>query len=80
MKEILIFWLSFSTMILVAGLAHFVIVRSAREESKYRNKIKIPRGWLHDVERRDWSGEEEGVVNMPPRLPPRVPPEAHVRD
>lgn len=79
MEEVLIFWLAFSTMVFVAGLAHFVIVRSARDESRHQKAI--PRGWLLDVERRDWSGEEEGVVaRMPPRLPPRVPPEAHVRN
>lgn len=79
MEEVLIFWLAFSTMVFVAGLAHFVIVRSARDES--RQQEAIPGGWLLDVERRDWSGEEEGVVaSVPPRLPPRVPPEAHVRN
>lgn len=79
MEEVLIFWLAFSTMVFVAGLAHFVLVRSARDESK-QHQNTIPNGWLHDVERRGWSGEEEGVVvNLRPTLPPRVPPEAHVR-
>lgn len=79
MEEVLIFWLAFSTMVFVAGLAHFVIVRSARDES--RRQQAMPRSWLYDVERRDWSGQEEGVVaSMPPRLPPRVPPEVHVRN
>ncbi|KAK7710877.1 hypothetical protein SLS64_005782 [Diaporthe eres] len=79
MGEVLVFWVAFLTMVFVAALAHFVIVRSVREES--RHEKAMPRGWLRDVERRDWSGEEQGVViNMPPRLPPRVPPETHVRD
>lgn len=79
MGEVFVFWLAFSTMVFVAVLAHFVIMRSAREES--RREKAMPRGWLRDVERRDWSGEEQGVViDMPPRLPPRVPPEAHVRN
>lgn len=86
MGEVLVFWLVFLTIIFVAGLTHFVIVQSTREES--RREKGMPRGWLRDVERRDWSGEEEGVVvNMPPRVLPRVPhrvplrvpPEAHVR-
>lgn len=78
MQEVFIFWLAFLTMIFVALLAHFVMFRSARQESKLEKAM--PRGWLRDVEQRDWSGEEEGVVNKPPSLPPRVPPEAHVRD
>lgn len=80
MEEVFIFWLAFSTMVFVAGLAHFVLVRSARDESK-QHQNTIPNGWLHDVERRGWSGEEEGVVVNPrPTLPPRVPPKAHVRN
>ncbi|KAG6356470.1 hypothetical protein INS49_015858 [Diaporthe citri] len=83
MGEVFVFWVAFSTIAFVAVLTHCVIVRSAREESKHEKAM--PRGWLRDVERRDWSGEEQGVViNMPPRVlprvPPRVPPEAHVRN
>lgn len=78
MGEILVLWVVFATMVFVAVLAHFVIVRSALESGRER---AVPRGWLREVDRRDWSsGQEEGVaVSMPPRLPPRVPPEAHVR-
>lgn len=80
MEEVLIFWLAFSTMVFVAGLAHFVLVRSARDESK-QHQNTIPYGWLHDVERRGWSGEEEGVVfNSRTMLSPRAPPEALVRN
>lgn len=80
MEEVLIFWLAFSTMVFVAGLAHFVLARSARDESK-QHQNTIPNGWLHDVERRGWSGEEEGVlIDHRPTPPPRAPPEAHVRN
>lgn len=77
MEEIFVFWLAFSTMVFVAVLAHFVIVRSALEPRRVK---AVSRGWLREVDRRDWSGQEEGVaVSIPPSLPPRVPPEAHVR-
>lgn len=82
MEEILIFWLAFLTVIFVAGMAHFAITQSARDPSRHE-KAAVPRGWLCDVERRGWSGEEEGVLaasgTPPPRLPPRAPAEAHVR-
>lgn len=81
MEEILIFWLAFLTVIFVAGIAHFAITQSARDPPRHE-KAAVPRGWLCDVERRGWSGEEGVLADAgvpPPRLPPRAPAEAHVR-
>lgn len=73
MGEVIIVFLIFCCVIVVATMAYFALTRSARESKR---EGTVPRGWLREVERRDWSGQEEGVVTSGP---PRVPPQAHVR-